>query len=102
MMNGADALGRPDLGRLESGAKADLLVFDLFKPHLQPVWDPIKNIVWKGHAGDIALVMVHGEPVVRDGVLLKANEASIMRQAAIAAQKIWSIAEQRQILPAHP
>ena len=101
-MNGADALGRPDLGRLEAGAKADLLVFDLFKPHLQPVWDPIKNIVWKGHAGDIALVMVHGEPVVRDGVLLKANEASIMRQAAIAAQKIWSIAEQRQILPAHP
>jgi len=99
-MNGADALGRPDLGRLEAGAKADLLVFDLFKPHLQPVRDPIKNIVWKGHAGDIALVMVHGEPVVRDGVLLKANEASIMRQAAIAAQKIWSIAEQRQILPA--
>ena len=69
-LNGANALGRPDLGRLEAGAKADLLVFDLFKPHLQPVWDPIKNIVWKGHAGDIALVMVHGEPVVRDGRLL--------------------------------
>ena len=81
-VNGANALGRPDLGRLEAGAKADLLVFDLFKPHLQPVWDPIKNLVWKGHAGDIALVMVHGEPVVRDGRLLKADEASIMRTAA--------------------
>jgi 5-methylthioadenosine/S-adenosylhomocysteine deaminase len=101
-LNGANALGRPDLGRLEVGAKADLLVFDLFKPHLQPVWDPIKNIVWKGHAGDIALVMVHGEPVVRDGRLLKADEASIMRAAAQGAQKIWRIAEERQILPPRP
>jgi cytosine/adenosine deaminase-related metal-dependent hydrolase len=101
-LNGANALGRPDLGRLAPGAKADLLVFDLWKPHLQPVWDPIKNIVWKGHAGDIALVMVHGEPVVRDGRLLKADEASIMRTAAVAAQKIWRIAEERQILPPRP
>jgi cytosine/adenosine deaminase-related metal-dependent hydrolase len=99
---GADALGRPDLGRLEAGAKADLLVFDLFKPHLQPVWDPIKNLVWKGHAGDLAFVMVHGEPVVRDGRLLKADEAAIMRNAALAARKIWSIAEERQILPPRP
>jgi cytosine/adenosine deaminase-related metal-dependent hydrolase len=97
---GADALGRPDLGRLAPGAKADLLVYDLWKPHLQPVRDPLKNLVWKGHAGDLALVMVHGEPVVRDGRLLKADETAIMRTAAVAAQKIWAIAEERQILPA--
>jgi cytosine/adenosine deaminase-related metal-dependent hydrolase len=77
-------------------------VFDLFKPHLQPVWDPIKNIVWKGHAGDSAFVMIHGEPVVRDGRLLKADEASIMRTAALAARKIWAIAKQRRILPPRP
>jgi cytosine/adenosine deaminase-related metal-dependent hydrolase len=97
---GADALGRPDLGRLAPGAKADLLVFDLWKPHLQPVRDPLKNLVWKGHAGDLALVMVHGKPVVRDGRLLTADEDAIMRTAAVAARKIWRIAEQRQILPA--
>jgi cytosine/adenosine deaminase-related metal-dependent hydrolase len=101
-LNGANALGRPDLGRIEAGAKADLLVFDLWKPHLQPVWDPIKNIVWKGHAGDIALVMIHGEPVVRDGRLLRADEAAIMRTAAQGAQKIWRIAEQGKILPRRP
>jgi cytosine/adenosine deaminase-related metal-dependent hydrolase len=96
---GADALGRPDLGRLAPGATADLLVFDLWKPHLQPVRDPIKNLVWKGHAGDLALVMVHGQPVVRDGRLLTADESAVMRTAAVAARKIWNIAEERQILP---
>jgi 5-methylthioadenosine/S-adenosylhomocysteine deaminase len=75
-------------------------VFDLFKPHLQPVWDPVKNLIWKGHGGDIVFTMVHGEPVVRDGKLLKADEGAIMRMAAKAARKIWNIGEGRGILPA--
>jgi cytosine/adenosine deaminase-related metal-dependent hydrolase len=99
---GANALGRPDLGRLQAGAKADLLVFDLFKPHLQPVWDPVKNLIWKGHAGDIVFTMIHGEAVMRDGKLLKADEAAIMRKAAVAARKIWDLAAERKILPPPP
>ena len=95
---GADALKRPDLGRLVSGAKADLLVFDLFKAHLQPVWDPVKNLIWKGSSADLALVMVHGKPVVRDGKLLNADEGAIIRAASKAAQKIWAIAADRGIL----
>jgi cytosine/adenosine deaminase-related metal-dependent hydrolase len=101
-LNGADALGRPDLGRIAPGAKADLLVYDLWKPHLQPVWDPIKNLVWKGNAGDLALVMIHGRPVVRDGRLLTDDEAPIMHTATVAARKIWDIAEERKILPRAP
>jgi len=42
--------------------------------------------------------MVNGEPVVRDGRHLKVDEPAIMRTAAVAARKIWSIGEQRGIL----
>ena len=35
-IGGADALGRPDLGRLTPGALADLVVWDLAGPHLGP------------------------------------------------------------------
>jgi len=96
---GGQALGRPDLGRLEAGAKADLLVFDLHKPHLQPVWDPVKNLVWKGNAGDMVFSMIHGRPVVRDGKLLTMDEDAVMDAAAGAARKIWAIGEARGILP---
>ena len=99
---GAHTLGRRGLGRLQAGAKADLLVFDLFKPHLQPVWDPVKNLIWKGHAGDIVFTMVHDEPVVRDGKLLNADEGAIMRLAAGAARKIGNPAAARKVLPPPP
>lgn len=99
---GADALMRPDLGRVAVGAKADLLVFDLFKAHLQPVWDPVKNVIWKGTSADIALVMVDGKPVVERGRLLTADEGEIIEAASKAARKIWEMATDQKILPRVP
>jgi cytosine/adenosine deaminase-related metal-dependent hydrolase len=43
---GADALRRPDLGRIERGATADIVIVDANKPHLQPINDPIRTLVW--------------------------------------------------------
>ena len=34
-IGGADALGRPDLGRLMPGAQADIIVFDFSHPEAQ-------------------------------------------------------------------
>ena len=101
-LSGAKALGRPDLGLMEPGAKADLLVYDLFRPHLQPVWDPVKNLVWKGNAGHLVFSMIHGRPVVRDGRLLTMDEGAVMRTAAASARNIWEIGEKRGILPTPP
>jgi cytosine/adenosine deaminase-related metal-dependent hydrolase len=97
-LTGASALRRPDLGRLAPGATADILVFDLGKPHLQPVWDPIKNVIWKGSSADIAATIVDGRVLVRDGKCLHLDERKIMREAADAAAKVWALAEARGII----
>lgn len=97
-LTGASALRRPDLGRLAPGAAADLLVFDLAKPHLQPVWDPIKNLIWKGSSADIAALVVDGRVLMRDGKCPHLDERKIMRDASAAAAKVWAIAERRGIL----
>ena len=47
--------------------------------NLQPVCDPVKNLVWKGNAGDLLFTMIHGRPVVRDGRLLTMDEDAVMR-----------------------
>ena len=97
-MVGAEALQRPDLGRIAPGARADLLVVDLAQPHLQPVWDPVKNLIWKGGGADMSVVMVDGEVMVRDRIYLRGDEGAIIRDAAAAASKVWEMAADAGIL----
>jgi cytosine/adenosine deaminase-related metal-dependent hydrolase len=74
-VGGADALGRPDLGRLAVGAAADLALVDLTHPLMNPPRDPLRSLVF--HAADRAVtrVIVGGETVVRDGKPVKLNVA---------------------------
>lgn len=66
-VGGAEALGRTDLGRLEKGAAADLVLVDLAHPLMSPPRDPLRSLVF--HAADRAVrrVMVAGETVFADG-----------------------------------
>ena len=59
-VGGADALRRPDLGRLQPGARADITVFDLDRPHLGQVIDPIQTLMLAGHGRDFSDVIVDG------------------------------------------
>lgn len=66
---GADALGRPDLGRLALGCAADITVFRLDGVHVGPVQDPIQALFTGGSGRDVREVWVAGRHVVQDGVL---------------------------------
>lgn len=83
-IDGANALGRPDLGRLTPGAKADITVFDLSTFHMGQVVDPIQTMLLNGAGRDITTVIVNGRTVVRDrqveGYDLPAMHARAQRQ----------------------
>lgn len=66
-VGGANALGRPDLGRIAPGACADLVLVDLSHPLASPARDPLRSLVF--HAADRAVrtVLVDGEIVYADG-----------------------------------
>lgn len=65
-IGGADALGRPDLGRLVPGALADIVVFDLTDPAIGQVFDPVQAMVLNGSGRNVRTVIVDGRTVVRD------------------------------------
>lgn len=66
---GADALGRPDLGRLSTGAKADIAVFDLMDSWFAPTIDPIQSLIFGASGRVTRAVFVDGRLAMRDGAL---------------------------------
>lgn len=86
-LGGAQALGRPDLGRLAPGARADILLVDLETLSLGPVDDPIRNLVYAGDAGHIRTVFVDGRIVVEDGRIPGLDERKL--QEAATAACLW-------------
>lgn len=78
----AEALGLGDVtGSLTEGKSADLIVIDLMKPHLCPVYNVESHIVYSARPSDVETVMVRGREVVKDGELLTADEDEILDKA---------------------
>jgi len=67
--NGAMAQGRKDCGKIKVGNRADIVVYDLDKPHLQPIHDALSNILFSAQASDICFSMIDGTVVYKDGQL---------------------------------
>lgn len=89
---GADALRRPDLGRLAVGARADIIVVDLGRVGLQPVANPVKNLIWNCNAGDVRLVMIDGILRVAEGRAIGIDEAKVASDGAAAIERVWGYA----------
>ena len=89
-LEGAKAQGRPDCGRIEPGCRADLLVFDLDKPHLQPDYDTVANLVFAAQSSDIVLNMIDGRVVYRNGEYLTLDKERVIFDANQSFRRILS------------
>ena len=94
----ADALERPDLGRIERGAAADLVAVDvsgfLVGSGSAPP-EPLHNLLYaNGQA--VRLVMTDGRPQVLDGVFVAEDPGRIVSEGGRVAQIIWSRLEEEE------
>jgi cytosine/adenosine deaminase-related metal-dependent hydrolase len=82
----ASVLKRDDLGSLEPGKSADLAVWRTDGLELAGADDPVAGLVFSGpHRVD--LLVVAGEDVVREGRLVRVDEAEIAQEHRRAAEK---------------
>jgi 5-methylthioadenosine/S-adenosylhomocysteine deaminase len=64
-LTGAQALGLGnELGSIEPGKKADLVLFDTQRPEWQALWNPINNLVYNADGRSVHTVVVDGRLVV--------------------------------------
>ena len=70
-----------DIGSLEPGKRADLVVVDLDELHQTPRYNIYSHLVYATKAGDVRTVVIEGRVVMRDRRLLTLDEALVKRQA---------------------
>jgi 5-methylthioadenosine/S-adenosylhomocysteine deaminase len=86
---GARALGLADeIGSIEQGKRADLMLIDRDRPHLTPAADPWSAIVYSARGTDVRMVMVDGEILVRDFELTRLDPAEVAARARTAAAEL--------------
>jgi 5-methylthioadenosine/S-adenosylhomocysteine deaminase len=88
-ISGANALGlEKDVGSLEKGKKADIVLIDLSKPHLKPLHDIYASIVYASRGSDVDTVIVDGRILMEKRHVKTLDEGSIMEKAGETA---WSL-----------
>lgn len=81
-INGARALGlEKEIGSLEAGKKADLVLVDLRKPHLTPLHNVASHLVYSVTGGDIDTVIVDGKILMRGRRVLTLDEYRVLEGA---------------------
>ena len=66
-IKGAEALGLgDDIGSIEPGKKADLVLFDTKRPEWRTIFNPVNNLVYNADGRSVHTVIVDGKVVVEN------------------------------------
>jgi 5-methylthioadenosine/S-adenosylhomocysteine deaminase len=87
--DGARVLGLDnDIGTLESGKKADIIVIDIHRPHLIPMYDIYSHLVYAVKGSDVVTNIVNGQVLMEDRVLTTLDVAEVMARVNQIAEEI--------------
>ncbi len=88
-MGGARLLGMEhQIGSLETGKKADLIILDLDQPHAHPLYNIYSLIIYSLKGSDVDTVIIEGKPVMRQRKMLTMNEEKLFEKVEAIAREI--------------
>jgi len=85
--NSARALGLSQIGTLTPGNKADLIVLDLNRPHLMPLYNPVSHLVYAASGKDVLTTVVNGKVLMENRKLLTLDLEEIYMQIKAITEK---------------
>jgi len=88
-LGGARVLGmEKEIGSLEAGKKADVIVLELNRPHLQPVYNLVSHLVYSATGADVRDVIIDGKMVMEKRKILTLDEREVLDQARQWGERI--------------
>ncbi len=77
-----------EVGTLEAGKKADLILIDLNKPHLQPLHHVISAIAYAVHGADVHTTIVNGQILMENRELCTMDEQVVLKEGQERSKRL--------------
>jgi 5-methylthioadenosine/S-adenosylhomocysteine deaminase len=77
-----------EIGSIEAGKRADLILVSLDAPHLTPMYNLYSHLVYATKASDVTDTIVNGRVLMRDRRLLTLNEAAAKATARTFQKRV--------------
>jgi 5-methylthioadenosine/S-adenosylhomocysteine deaminase len=88
-IGGARALGMDkQIGSLEPGKRADLIIVGMSAARQTPMYDPISHLVYVTHGDDVRTTVVNGKVLLRDRKVLTLDAPAVLRDARAWQEKV--------------
>jgi 5-methylthioadenosine/S-adenosylhomocysteine deaminase len=88
-IGGARAVGlEKEIGSIEVGKKADLVVVDYNNAFMTPIHHPVSAMVYSALGNEVTTVLIDGRIVMRDGVVATVEEAAVRAEAQRCADAL--------------
>ena len=88
-LHGARAvLQEADLGSLEAGKKADVVLFDATRPEWRPLHNPVANLVFAVDGHSVHTVLIDGRVVLVDGRITTVDVEQTFRELERVGQRV--------------
>ena len=88
-IGGAKALNKSEqIGSIEVGKKADIILIDIYNIEAQPMYDPYSHLVYSLTSEQIKDVIINGKIVMRDRRLINVDEEELIEKAKYYQKRI--------------
>jgi cytosine/adenosine deaminase-related metal-dependent hydrolase len=88
-INGAKAIGMDkEIGSLEAGKKADVIVINMRRPEWYPNFSEVQNLVYSASGDAVETVYIDGRLIMENRRVLTVNEGEIMDRCALLGTEV--------------
>jgi 5-methylthioadenosine/S-adenosylhomocysteine deaminase len=88
-LGGARVIGREkQLGSLEPGKLADVIVVRMDRARQTPMYDPVSHLIYTTRGDDVEATVVNGRILMRAGKVVTLDEAKVLANARAAAADV--------------
>jgi len=92
-------LWEKEIGSIEVGKDADLVMVDFRKPHLRPLFNETRHLVYSAKAADVDTVLVKGRIVMENQKVATVDVEKILDLAETTKQKLLTRLENEKKVP---